>query len=158
VIKAPSLVRDYTWIWSKDPALDAPPDDAPEDARAEWARRLRVAQETGQWDGLIKAGQVPTKFTIRHIPGTQWRALIDGYQAGKFGGASMLALSVRCALKSVSHLTADNAETKIEFTNLDGLGPCAKQEIVDVLDGYDYSIVSELAGFIQERQSAPSPK
>lgn len=158
MIKPRSLTRESTWIWSQDPALDAPPDHAPEEAREAWAQRLKVARDTSQWDGLIKAGEKPTRFNVRIIPGTQWRALLDAFAAGKIGPSSIAAMSVRLALRSVSDLLdAEGRAVAVEFSELSGYGPCAKQKVVDLIDSYSAAIVLELADYIAERQNQPGP-
>ena len=162
MIKAPSLVREYTWIWSGDPALDAPPDHADAKQKKAWAKKLENAQDYGTWDALLKPGQKPTRFTLRIVPGSLWRELGDGYRAGRFGDASVNALTVRLALKGISDLTTDengnSTEVSVEFAEMGALGSIAKQEIVDVLDAFSPMIVNELANYIAKRQAAPSPK
>lgn len=158
MIKPRSLTRETTWIWSQDPALDAPPADAPEAAQEAWALRLKVARDTNQWDGVIKPGEKPTRFSVRIIPGTHWRALLDSFAAGKIGPSSIAAMSVRLALRSVADLTdAEGRAIVVEFADISGFGPCAKQKVVDVLDSYSAGIVLELADFVAERQNQPGP-
>lgn len=160
MIKPPSLVREYTWIWSKDPALDAPPDDAPAEAKADWDRRVDQARDTGQWDGLIKAGQVPTKFTLRNVPGTQWRAALDALSNGRIGAASLDAIAARLAIRGVTNLDEDNGKVEIKFKDFPGIGSIADEKIINLLDGYDMAIVAELAVHVVKRQNAgaTSPK
>lgn len=158
MIKPPSLTRETTWIYSGDPALDAPPENAPKKAAQAWADRLKVARQTGQWDGLLKAGQKPTLFTVRIIPGTPWRALMDSYHSGKRGPAELSALVARLALVGVMHLQdADGNDVDVKFTDVAGLGSIADQKVVDVLDGYSPDIIGELSQFVMERQTAPGP-
>lgn len=159
MINPPSLTREYTWIWGKDPALDAPSDKAPKKARDEWAERLRVARETCQYEGLIKPGQTPTRFTVRHIPGSQWRALVDGFQGGRFGGAIAAALTVRLGLRSISNLSTEDGDVKVTHGEIEsGLGEGAKQDVIDLLDRFSPDIVTDLANYLTERQVAPGPK
>lgn len=158
MIKPRSLTKETTWIWSQDPALDTPPADAPDEARDVWIDRLRIARATNQWDGLIKAGEKPTRFSVRIIPGTYWRALLDSFAVGKYGPSSIAAMSVRLALRSVSDLIdAEGRPVNVEFSDISGFGPCAKQAVVDVLDSFSPAIVIELADFIAERQNQPGP-
>ena len=59
MIKPPSLVSDFTLVWSHDPALDLPSD--PE----ERARLLKLARETGNWP--LRDGHAPTLFHFRDL-------------------------------------------------------------------------------------------
>lgn len=73
MIKPPSLQREFTIIWSKDPALVPPPETPDENADeaalaayklalTDYERRLKVARETGEWAPMVREGHAPTAF------------------------------------------------------------------------------------------------
>jgi hypothetical protein len=167
VIKPPSLIREYTWIWSRDPALNSPPPDASDEDKKEWERKLKIARETGQWDALISPGQSPTRFSLRLIPGDDWRKYIDEYR--NQGVAAMTALAVRLALRGVHDLTdTDGKEVKVKLEPASGFGKIASPDIINALDAVWLAItevdptapniVGEMANAISDRQNGPSPK
>lgn len=103
MIKRPSLQNDYTFIYSGDPALSLPEDEA------ERARVLKVARETGDWSKLIAPDvDPPTLFHCGHISRTQrdW-ILGEVSHSSKYGRplhpSEMDVLVVRCALRNVDN-------------------------------------------------------
>ena len=166
MIKPPSLIREYTWIWSRDPALNSPPSDASDEDRKEWERRLKVARETGQWDGVLAPGQEPTRFSLRLIPGDLWRKYVDEHRTQ--GIATMSGLSVRLALRGVVGLTdTDGKEVKVKLEPTE-FGKIASPDVIATLDAIWLAIteldptapniVAEMANAINDRQNGPSPK
>jgi hypothetical protein len=143
------------WVWSQDPALDAPPADAPENVRAEWERRLDVARDTAQWEPLIKAGSKVTKFTLRIVPELLWRKLMDSL--GDVGARHANATAVRLALVDVSDLDGfDNKPFKVEQKHLEGYGQAATTDILDLLAAY-LRAVREGTGEAPGRPDATDP-
>lgn len=155
MLKAPSLARDLTWIYSGDPALDAPEHADDED----WQRRLAVARDTGQWAPVLKAGEVPTLFTLRPVPGIVWRAVMDQLQVGERGAGTMTALVARVALVRVDHfLGEDGKPVEVKRVDERPFGQIASTAIINALDAIDPGIVGELAKFVMERQNSIGPK
>lgn len=170
-MKLPSLTRESTWVWSEDPALDAPAPDAAEDVRKEWARRLETARDTGQWDGLVKAGHKLTKFTLRIVPALLWRKLIDS-MGGELGVREANSLAVRLALTAVSDLDGFDGRPYVidqnqNMKHLDGYGKVASPDVLDLLDAYLRAAretnpdakdpIDEMADAIARRQSGIRP-
>jgi hypothetical protein len=116
------LQNDYTVIFSGDPSLDLP------ENKDERARVLRVAHQTGNWDTLIKAGEKPTLFHLRHISGAA-RDYLDGENARRrLGPAEFATLIFRLGLKRIDNLD----DFKVEHEVMDGF-PIAKVDIVNKL-------------------------
>lgn len=168
-MKLPSLTQSSTWVWSEDPALDAPALDATEDVRKEWARKLDVARDTGQWDGLVKAGHKLTKFTLRIVPALLWRKLIDS-MGGELGVREANSLAVRLALTAVSDLDGFDGRPFVvdqHLKHLDGYGKVAGPDVLDLLDAYlrhareenpdARDPIDEMADAIARRQSGIRP-
>lgn len=65
MIKPQSVQREYTLIFSGDPALVLPEDEEARD------RLLKQARETGDWAPLIAEGQEPTLFHFRDLTRTE---------------------------------------------------------------------------------------
>lgn len=152
MIRLPSVQKHYDMFVSVDPAfvqlergdLD---DAAWAKAQEEHADKLRVARETGDWSGLLAGTGEPTKFTLRPIPGTMFRTLVDWLHGAKIGPAMFASLLVRASLVSVTNL-GDHKVTPVTF---DGLGKIASHTTTDLLDEIDLRIVAELAEVIQAR-------
>jgi len=64
VIKPPSIIAEYSLIYSGDSALNLPAD--PKEAAA----ALDRARETNQWQSLLKEGEMPTLFHVRPLYGS----------------------------------------------------------------------------------------
>lgn len=160
MIKAPSLVRDFTWVWRHDDALDAPPADADSEALDAWERRLEIAADHGEWQPLIKPGAKATLFDLRLIDGTRWRAFSDAVGDGKFGPHTIDSLLVRLAIRKVHNFPA----AEVKFGHVEGFGQAVKSEFVDMLDLVSQEmnrpgeLVRDLAKFIVSKQQAPGPK
>lgn len=93
MIKPASLVKEYTLVWSGDPALALP------DSKEERDKALELARETGVWDSLIKPGEKPTLFQVRPLSGR----LLDHWikRCQNLTRAQSFALAVRLCLRSV---------------------------------------------------------
>lgn len=165
MIRPPSLVKEYTWIWSKDPALDAPDDSATEDVLKAWADRLQRARETGNYDGLIRPGEKPTLFGLRLVPQDKWAALWSAHHAGDIGLPSLPIYGCRLALQRVTNTGLPDGDPEVKPGRaaelprwVDQLGAMASPDMLNVFGGLAPAIAGELFGDICERQSAPSPK
>jgi hypothetical protein len=175
----PSLVDDYALISSLDKALDAPaplperPAEVTPEAHAafleqhhaellgqhkEWSHRLTVARDTGKWDGLIRAGQQPTIFRVRQLPGTLRRRLADLVSFTMVGRPSeIVALCFRCAITGIENLGGERVKVEPAFDPLveEAIAP---RSIVDRLDRIHPAIVGELGMLIHERAMRAPPK
>jgi hypothetical protein len=166
VINPPSLVREYTWIWSKDPALDAPPADAPKKLKTEWDRKLKQARETGSYAAVLKPGETPTLVTLRSIPQDVWGAMWSAHHAGDIGVPSLPFVAVRLALRGLANTGIPDGDPEIKLVRddklpdrwADQLGPMADAEALNAFGPLVPGIATELWGHILERQTAPSPK
>ena len=164
----PSITTDYSMMYSGDPALDAPeapPMDSSPDivscyelAKAEWAHRLTVARETGNWGGMIKAGHRPTVFRMRQIPGTIRRRLLD-LCGGEMSSrpTEFTSLCFRAAIVGIENLGDEKA--KVERAHDPILNASiATSTIVDRLDDIHLGIVGELGEAVLMRAIRPHPK
>ena len=102
MIKPPSLIKEYTLIYSGDPALALPADPK------EREQALIVARETGNWQPLVVAGEQPTLFQCRPLPGTTFEWLVGewGFRA-KLGrkptGAEGLLLTFQLGVRKIEN-------------------------------------------------------
>jgi len=160
VIKAPSLIREYTWIWSKDPALDAPPKSASKKVRDEWERRLKVAREMGAYDGVMRAGEKPTTFGLQVMPNDSWLALVGLVESGAISRVEWPMWAARMALHSMANTGLPEEADLTRRTDRDfpRLGQMAPVEAFNQFGPLAIDIVSDMFVTILERQSAPSPK
>ena len=169
-MKLPSLQRESSFVWSEDPALDAPALDATDEAKAEWKRRMGVARDTGQWSGLVKAGRKLTLFNVRLIPENLWRSLVDEIAAESMGVRAGNALVVRLALRSASELDGfDGKPYTVDLKHAEKWGQIATEDAIDLLAAYyreqvrqnpDREVVNpidEMANFIARRQGGLRP-
>jgi hypothetical protein len=143
----PSSAFDYTLIFSGDPALEQPVRVEPEDAAGnaawdarlkEWQHALGVARATGDWTPLLKAGQEPTRFVLRQVPGDVWGAL-----QRLFSGLSLIeqrTLMLRAALVRIEH----GPDHKLKFEehrdvrgNPTGLGQVLTVATTNLLDAIE---------------------
>ncbi len=102
MIKPPSVQREYTLVWSGDPALSLPEDDA------ERARVLSEARLTGNWSPLIAEGQQPTMFHFKDLTRAEfgWWDGERGHSSRHnrpLGALEMCDLAIRLALRSVDN-------------------------------------------------------
>jgi hypothetical protein len=160
VIKPPSLVHNYTWIWSRDPALDAPPPSAPKKQQTEWARRLKTARETGIYGGVMKAGEQPTTFSLQSIPVDTWLVLVGLVESGALSRVEWPLYAARLALYGIegTGLTEDADLTRRVEADFPRLGQMAPVAAFGQFGTLAHDIVNDMFGTIIERQSAPSPK
>lgn len=160
MIKPPSLVREYTWIWSKDPALDSPPGSASKKVLTEWERRLKNAREMGVYDGVMKAGEKPTTFGLQVMPNDTWLTLVGLVESGAISRVEWPIWAGRLALHSMANtgLPEETDLTRRSDRDFPRLGQMAPAEAFNQFGPMAIEIVNEMFGTILERQSAPSPK
>ena len=160
MIKAPSLQRPFTLIWTEDPALVGPESQEPEAIKA-YADKLRVCRETGDWSSAVKPGQVPTLFHCRRLSGKFLRAIGADINRKALGQSEFLALVVRDGLVSVDNF----GDYTFRREDHDRYGSLAPEELVDRLDAAalelyrPFSITNELVSLIFDiSQEGVSPK
>jgi hypothetical protein len=152
VIKPPSLVSDYSFIYSGDPALLLPED--PEQRK----HALEVARETGNWLSLLGPGDPPTVFTLRPLSGSVYDWWLGEVTRQRLVNAEAASLIVRLALVKVDNFGAH----KVERVKVDGIW-LAKVDIIDAIyseaGGAGRAVIDELASEIIDRATkAPRPK
>lgn len=157
MIKPPSLVADYTLIYSGDPALKLPEDPD------ERAKALEVAWETGRWDDLILAGETPTLFEVRHLTASAlqwWRGEIENSSIYKrrLSPEELSSLVLRLAMRRVVNL----GDYKIKHERI-GTITLATSELIDAIGASAreeaMNVIAELAHIVVRRSEAsPSPK
>lgn len=111
MIKFPSLIKEYSAIYSKDPSLlqaPTPPADnataealaAYEAAAKEHEHKLKVARETGDYAALLVEGAgPPTLFMMRQLTADAYTRIL--YRGGTAIENTVLAF--RYALRSVAN-------------------------------------------------------
>lgn len=165
-----SVQRDYSLIYSGDPALDLPdvptlPDDAsPEDIAARDAiakdrdHKLKVARDHGNWP--LKPGMTPTRFHLRNIYGDPVDWLHQQYErrnadgGPKYSHAQLCTFAFRMAIKAIENF--DNSTIVME--EVDGQR-MAKLESLETLyqvggaadPGLGRAIVQEIGAVVIER-------
>ncbi len=159
-LRPSSLQKNYDDFYSGDPAFVQAPEDDGTDATKELikahAERIRIARETSNWQPLLVEGGNPTKFTMRPLPGSVFRAIVDRLESKATGPAAGQALLVRAALRGVTNLE-DNQVEKVELVNVFGIDGVASVAIVDKLDACDPGIIRELGDEVYRRCTA-SPR
>ena len=155
MITPPSIVRDYDLIWSKDPALDAPErepnetDDAWAERESNWEKRLTVARETGQWDGVLKTGQQPTIFRCRRISTLHWRRIQTDWN--EVGPYEAVLSALRLAIQDIKNFGSIKIERE---RGNDRFGDALLAgTVVDVLREIP-GLIDELGLAVIERESA----
>jgi hypothetical protein len=166
MIKAPSLLKLYTLIYSGDPALTLPPPDEPADAEQDGAadapapsareRALVLARETGQWGTLITPGQTPTLFHLRPLPGTSYDWWVGEIRRRDLTVSEAAVLILRLALRKVDGFGAHVVKTR----TVDGQD-LATTDIIDALyaeaGAHGAAIIAELSTEVIRRSERTSP-
>lgn len=111
MIKSPSLVNEYTLIYSGDPALSLPEDPT------ERERVLRVARETGDWKPILGGQGEPTLFHFRQLTRTDLGWLHGEGQHSTEHGRPLSPLEfndlvIRLAIRSVDNFGSHKVERK----------------------------------------------
>lgn len=164
MIKPPSLVREYTWIYSGDSALDFP--SSPRDAKKpstewkDWERRLKQARELGVYDGVMKAGQTPTRFNLRVIPNDIWLALAGLVKSGSISDVEWPMWAARMATYSITDIGIPDEVEIVRRTDrhFDRLGQMAPVDAFNQFGPLGIEIANDMFLTILERQQSPSPK
>jgi hypothetical protein len=169
MIRTGSLQSDYDFYVSSDPAFSKPPvapaDDASEeqvkafrDAATDYIHKWKVARETTDYAALLVEGQTPKKIRLGRVNRKIWRAIQDrallpADSQRHIGFVSMMALLTRLALRSIPHL-----DLKLEHvTDKDYGWQMAPEEVVEILDEKDPSIVGEIGNEVLRRLQGVSP-
>jgi len=156
MLKPPSLQKQWDEFWSGDPAFQPRPGKGASDKDKEaYLKKLEVARDTGNWSEFAIEGLNPTKFTMKQVPGTLLRKLVDRFTTGAIGPAELASLLFRAAIIEIENLGFDH---KIKRVQVADYGALADQETVDMLDAIDVDIVTELGIVIRQRAEGASPK
>lgn len=144
MIKPPSLIHDYTLIYSGDPALNLPSDEEERD------RALKTARETGKWDALLTGKEQPTIFHLRPIVGTALDYLIGQRERLQLTDAELAVLALRLALKRVENFGEHKV---VHYKDKDHGVVLASTAIIDAIyteGGAEHGrkIVGELGGLV----------
>jgi hypothetical protein len=128
MIKPPSLQSSYTYVWSRDPALQLPEDPA------EAERVLALARQTGNWAPIVAEGQSPTMFQLRPLERTDisWingEAQLSSEHKRPLGSLEVDDLTVRLALKSIDNFGAN----KVTFARVGSMAYVAKPDIINAI-------------------------
>jgi hypothetical protein len=168
MLRPPSLQHEYDEYYSRDPAFSPPalrpdPGAGPEakaalaKALAEHAERVRIARERGDWSALKTAGEEPTKFTFRQVPGDVFSRVQDDIVDDKIGSFELPMLMFRIALVSVN---LGPEAPKLKTVVHPRYGRLVDTDVPNYLCTFDEgrAIVAELGGIVLERSIGPSPK
>lgn len=142
IIKPPSLQAEYTLIFSGDPSLVLPADEAAAE------KALSIARETGQWAAILSQGQgeSPTLFHVRPLIGSL-RDWLGGEVARRdLAPPEAAVLALRLALRRIegfgtSKVTwvRENGQQLVDMTLIDeiyaveGIGRKVVQELGDLV-------------------------
>lgn len=146
MIKPPSVQNEYTLIYSGDPALNLPEDEA------ERKRVLDQARETGNWEPLL-GGEPPTLFRIRPLFGDtlNWW---DGERGRlQLGGLEAAALALRLTLRKVENLPGVKVELQKERGQL-MVKPETIAALYEACGDEAQLVIQELSAFVIERAAA----
>lgn len=183
MLRPVSVLRPYDLIWSGDPALalapipTAPvrlPDETDDELEARtdaWkaecdAIRARNSEaynraiETGDWTPILKAGDAPTRFRVRQVPGSTWRVfwrLWEGLGvreqmllAFRVGVIDIIDGPIGSKIELTEHLALDGKPT--------GLGLVLPLEVCDTLDRIGEAIINDLSLLILQQRGGPPGK
>jgi hypothetical protein len=133
MLKPASTVHEYTLIFSGDPALSLPDDEA------ERERLLKHARRTGDWQPICT--------------GSEFDWFAGEVNRRNLVGPEMAALALRLAIKRIDNFGGH----KVERAKVDGIA-LAKVETIDAIysvdpddPGVGRAIVSELGNHVIER-------
>lgn len=153
MIRPPSLVRLHEDVWSGDPALNRPAADASDADVEAFARRLKLARESGIWTDVIREGQQPTRFTFKPLRGAVYRKVKDLLDLKTVGDEELKALVFRATIVDIANFD----DFKISKTTVDGFGELASIDVTDALDTLTPRIVNELgtAAYMRAMRGVP---
>jgi hypothetical protein len=145
VIKPPSNVKPYSDHFSEDPAFEQLPENATPEQSAEYATKVQVAIETGNWSGLrVDGASEPTTFTMKPLSSAHLGKLADMRNSGA-GENAWLEYAFRCALVSVSNL-GDAKVTLADGEDFGRIASLAWMETAGVTGSLGLRIIRELGG------------
>lgn len=155
MFRAPSLQHEYTLVFSGDPALDLPVDEA------ERETALRVARETGNWEPILKQGQIPTLFHVRQLTQSSARWLGGEIRRRRLEPGEISVLALRLALRRVDNF--DGHRVRHEQIDDQELATIATIDMLFEVDPSNLDIgrtlVDELGSLVLQRASEGiSPK
>jgi hypothetical protein len=153
MLTPPSIQHRHTLVWSQDPALARPGDEATPETIKAFEHKLAVARDTGDWAEVVKQSEKLALFHVKPLTGTNLRRLIDETSAGKYGEQSLWAMVFRVCLRSVENIP----DLKVE-TEVGPYGEAAKADVIDALDAIHPGIVTELGSVLFQRAVAPPKK
>jgi len=127
MFKLPSIVKEYSAVYSGDPSLVQLADNASDKERKEYAHKLKVARETGDYSALlIEGASEPTLFQMRQLTADAFAYLI-GQVYPREGVIATNALAFQFALRSVENL----GDAKVNLVDHDKLGQIASLSFFD---------------------------
>lgn len=151
-LRPPSLQSEIDFISATDAAIASPADDADDATRKEFARKLEVARETGDYSSLLVSGKQPRKFVLRNIhPRVVWKVkdrVMDKERHDAIGPNEMFGTVFLLALVSVSDID-------VKQTTDPSLGKMASD---DVLFKVTEAVAHEVGIFAWQRAQAIAPK
>jgi hypothetical protein len=150
MIKAPSVQREYTFIWSGDPALSLPTDDD------ERARVLKVSRDTGDWSPLVAAGKQPTLFTLAHLSRTEigwWEG--ERSNSPRNGGRPLSSMEASDLLVRLALHSVENFKGSVQRRNAGPVSLADESIINAIFEKFGAGALAELADAIVERALNP---
>jgi hypothetical protein len=148
--RRPSLQAAHEFISEHDDALDKPSDKASAKVVKEFAHRLTVARETGNYAGLLIEGKEPVRFVLRPVDPLIVRRLFDDKEAGRVGLGEWWTLWLRCAVDDIigGDFEVKHA-TDARYGNI--AHPALLAQLPDV-------VINEIAAHVFNRAVAIAPK
>lgn len=152
MIKPPSLFKPYTDCVSFDAAFVQLEPTATDEQKADYAARLQVAVDTGDWSGLRVAGAgEPTVFHLRVLTGDAFGKLADMQRAG-VGDNELFTLALRLALLSVTGL-GDARVSVVDDPKWGRIADLGFLEQAGIVGGFAYALIRELGERVLKRAS-----
>ena len=146
MIKPPSIQAEYTLIYSGDPALNLPEDEAARD------HALSQARSSGDWRALVREGESATLFHLGQITRVQRDWIIGEMQRRELSPPELDALIVRVALRRIDGL----GPHKVTRTKSQAAGfHLADEDTLNLLDSVSAALIPELSGAAWERATNP---
>ncbi len=170
MIKSSATLGNYTLVFSGDPSLDLPTftpcgscsstpcaDCAPkaDEVSKERERMLTLARETGNWEPIVKEGEVPTVFHFRPLTGTAYQWWAGQTSRNQLIGVESASLALRLGITDVKNFGKHEVK---RFRNDDGQ-ELANTKIIDAIYAeagatVGVDIVVELGTIVVDRARA----
>lgn len=131
----PSLQSEYGLVYSGDPALDLPADEA------ERENALRVARETGDWSKLVKPGEQPTVFNVQ-LSGRAFTRVQDCK-----GNLQICEAAFRYGVRGVRNA----GELKVKQVRIDGLTALSDETLDQIYEMGGAACIYEIGTLIYQR-------